>query len=69
MNMIQHTSENNIPAGMFFDGVTFLPDDPVVAMAYVPFQIDKSMYDDDKALKVGTLFKDLNKPFLRGAYK
>lgn len=40
-----------------------LPDDPVVAMAYVPFQTDTTTYDEMKALKAGTLFPVLDKPF------
>lgn len=42
---------------------TALPENPVVAMAYVPFQTDSSTYDDMKALQAGTLFPVLNKPF------
>ena len=61
--------ENAIPAGSFFDGIPPLPKDAAVTMAYVPFQIDKSRFDDEEALKKGTLFRDLNKPFLRGALK
>lgn len=41
-----------------------LPADAEVAMAYVPFQTDTRVYDDDKALEVGTLFPCLNKPYL-----
>ena len=40
-----------------------LPDDPVVAMAYVPFQTDTATYDEIQALKAGTLFPVLDKPF------
>lgn len=40
-----------------------LPEDPVVAMAYVPFQTDITVYDEMKALTVGTLFPVLDKPF------
>jgi len=42
---------------------TALPDCPVVAMAYIPFQTDTTVYDECKALKVGTLFPVLNLPF------
>ena len=35
-----------------------------VAMAYVPWQRFDRIYDDlEKALKVGTIFPELNKPF------
>ncbi len=40
-----------------------LPETPVVAMAYIPFQTDRSVYDPEKALCEGTLFPVLNKPF------
>ena len=42
---------------------TALPNDPVVAMAYVPFQLDNTSYSAEKALCEGTLFPVLNKPF------
>lgn len=61
--------KNNILSGSFFDGITALPADAAVTMAYVPFQLDTSRYNDEAALKNGTLFTALNKPFLRGALK
>lgn len=42
---------------------TSLPDTPVVTMAYVPFQLDKTAYSAEQALQNGTLFTALNKPF------
>ena len=42
---------------------TALPENPVVAMAYVPFQLDKTSYSPEVALCEGTLFCVLNKPF------
>lgn len=42
---------------------TELPAEPVVAMAYIPFQLDKTSYTAEKALQEGTLFPVLNKPF------
>lgn len=41
-----------------------LPLNAAVAMAYVPFQTDVSVYDDMKALEDGTVFPVLNKPFV-----
>ena len=52
-----------------FAALSPLPDCPVAAMAYVPFQTDKSMYPEDIALNKGTLFTELDKPFKRGALK
>lgn len=42
---------------------TEFPNDTVVAMAYIPFQLDKTSYSAEKALCEGTLFPVLNKPF------
>ena len=43
-----------------------LPENPVVAMAYIPFQECNDVYPCDKALCVGTIFPVLDKPFLAG---
>lgn len=40
-----------------------LPPDPVPAMAYIPFQQMGETYDEETALRCGTLFPELNKPF------
>lgn len=45
------------------EAMTPFPEDYSVAMAYVPMQTDISVYDEMKALEVGTLFPVLNKPF------
>ncbi len=58
-----------VASGSFFDGIPSLPADAAVTMAYVPFQLNTARYDDAEALCAGTLFADLNKPFLRGALK
>ena len=42
---------------------TALPENPVPAMAYIPFQLDKTSYTAEMALREGTLFPILNKPF------
>ena len=52
-----------------FSPLSPLPQDPVTTMAYVPFQTDKTTFEDEDALCKGTLFTDLYKPFLRGALK
>lgn len=48
---------------------TPLPADPVVAMAYVPYQQYNDVYTPEKGLDRGTIFPDLDKPFYgrRGA--
>lgn len=38
--------------------------DMVVAMAYVPWQYFGTVYEPDKALRVGTIFPELNKPYV-----
>ena len=35
-----------------------------IAMAYVPWQNFHKVYEPEKALMVGTIFPELNKPFL-----
>lgn len=36
----------------------------VVGMAYVPWQYFENVYEPDRALQIGTIFPELNKPFL-----
>lgn len=43
-----------------------LPDPMVLAMSYVPMQIYKDMYGVEEGFKMGTVFPELNKPFLGG---
>ena len=47
-------------------GMTALPEDPVVAMAYVPYQLENSLYTPDEGMVNGTMFPVLDKPFLCG---
>ena len=35
-----------------------------IAMAYVPWQQFSSVYEPDRALSAGTIFPELDKPFL-----
>lgn len=43
-----------------------IPTDAVVAMAYVPWQQLEEVYEPENALRNGTIFPELNKPFLMG---
>ena len=43
--------------------IPFMPNDPKLAFAYVPFQKYENIYCEEKALKQGTIFKDLDMPF------
>lgn len=52
----------NIPQNSKFNNV-MLKDLPLT-MAYVPFQNIEGVYSNEEALKVGTLFPNLDKPFL-----
>lgn len=54
------------PSFMKKDSMTALPSDATVTMSYIPFQLDLTTYDDEKALCSGTLFPSLDKPFLKG---
>ncbi len=45
-------------------GLEPLPDNPVVAMAYVPFQSeDSKLFSPDQGFALGTMYHALNKPF------
>lgn len=41
-------------------------EDKSLAMAYVPWQKWRNIYEADKGLCVGTIFAELNKPFEGG---
>ena len=43
---------------------SFGRDEFALAMAYVPWQYFTSVYEPDKALEIGTIFPELDKPFL-----
>ena len=47
----------------FYEGVSVFPKRVGLAMAYIPFQQDTTEYDVASALKKGTLFVALDKPF------
>lgn len=45
-------------------GISPLPDDTTVAMAYVPFQqMNSKLYSPAQALEAGTAYPILDKPF------
>lgn len=41
-------------------------DEYVLGMAYVPWQQWRDLYEPDCALRIGTIFKELDKPFIMG---
>ena len=43
--------------------ITPLPKEPVVAMAYVPYQNAKKLYSPEQGIRNGTMFPELHKPF------
>lgn len=45
-------------------GISPLPEDTTVAMAYVPYQQWTDTYSPEQGLCSGTMFPELNKPFL-----
>ena len=47
-------------------GISSLPEDTTVAMAYVPYQkeYDLNVYSAEQGICKGTMFADLNKPFM-----
>jgi hypothetical protein len=52
---MNHFSMNETPE--------IMPSAPSLAMAYVPWQQFTSTYEPQKALMVGTIFPELDKPF------
>ncbi len=44
-------------------GITPLPENPVVAMAYIPYQNNDKLYSAEHGIVVGSMFPVLNKPF------
>lgn len=46
--------------------LTPFPQNTPVAMAYIPFQQFGQLYPPEKGYKQGTIFPDLDKPFLGG---
>ncbi len=46
--------------------VSRFPSKTPLAMAYVPFQQWGEVYNDDAALRAGTLFPELDLPFSKG---
>lgn len=48
---------------------TPFPRNTPVAMAYIPFQQYGPLYTPEQALACGTLFPELDKPFLGGVSK
>lgn len=40
-----------------------------IGMAYVPRQMWREIYEKDKGIMRGTIFAELDKPFLKGANK
>ena len=53
----------SIDFGIYKDKVGSCVDNLPIAMAYVPRQKFENLYEATEALKCGTLFRDLNKPF------
>ena len=49
--------------------ISVLPDPMVLAMSYMPMQIFKDMYDVHEGFSRGTVFPELDKPFLGGNCK
>jgi len=60
-----HTHKMNKNTGLGKDRFSDIKlDNLALTMAYVPFQQIEETYNKDEALKMGTLFPNLDKPFL-----
>ena len=46
-----------------------LPKDTVIAMAYVPYQNAVNLYSPEHGIQTGTMFPELNKPFMCSSRK
>lgn len=44
----------------------YMQNEYALAMAYVPWQHFANVYEPDKALEIGTIFPELDKPFWAG---
>ena len=62
----ENSLEPKFSAAPHQDGLSRLPDNPPIAMAYVPYQQINQFYELDKAMSAGTLFPELDLPFERG---
>lgn len=62
-------NERTLETGRTFASIPALPKDASVTMAYVPFQLSTKTYEPETALCRGTLFPELDKPFLRAAVR
>jgi hypothetical protein len=51
------------------DNLSRFPNETPLAMAYVPFQIYETEYETAVAFNKGTLFPELDKPFMPGGMK
>lgn len=60
MNCHSSNYENNCMSDNYRSDFNRMP----VAMAYVPWQRFGRLYELDKALQTGTIFAELDKPFL-----
>lgn len=49
--------------------IPVLPDKMVLAMSYMPMQIFGDIYDVTEGFCAGTIYPELNKPFLAGGSK
>ena len=56
-------NSSNYDRYRMYDRCRFDPERMPIAMAYVPWQRFERVYELDKALQIGTIFADLNKPF------
>lgn len=50
-------------------GISAFPQQTPLAMAYVPFQQWGKVYDENEGFNKGTIFPDLDFPFMRGGGK
>ncbi len=55
--------------GTYMPPVPIMPICPMLARAYVPYQVYQTHYDLNEAMKKGTLYPDLYQPYRESAMK
>lgn len=64
MNITEVMKIGNSTSSSTSDDMTAFPAQVSVGMAYVPYQVWQNVYDPQVAIERGTIFEELDKPFI-----
>lgn len=64
VNITEVMKIGNSTSNSTADDMTTFPAQVSVGMAYVPYQVWQNVYDPQVAIERGTIFEDLDKPFI-----